>query len=95
MKTCLLNVIHQIGRKKCLSLKMLNTVPQIHVIKDFKNAEIVETFYEKELQKKNQIEFRVEKVIKRKGENFMPSETVMIIHLITGLMKKTYHKYIM
>ena len=52
-------------------------------------------FYEKELQKKNQIEFRVEKVIKRKGENFMSSETVMIIHLITGLMKKTYHKYIM
>ena len=71
------------------------TVPQIHVIKDFKNAEIVETFYEKELQKKNQIEFRVEKVIKRKGENFMSSETVMIIHLITGLITNTYYKYIM
>ena len=71
------------------------TVPQIHVIKDFKNAEIVETFYEKGLQKKNQIEFRVEKVIKRKGENFMSSETVMIIHLITGLITNTYYKYIM
>ena len=71
------------------------TVPQIHVIKDFKNAEIVETFYEKELQKKNQIEFRVEKVIKRKGENFMSSETVMIILLITGLITNTYYKYIM
>ena len=71
------------------------TVPQIHVIKDFKNAEIVETFCEKELQKKNQIEFRVEKVIKRKGENFMSSETVMIIHLITGLITNTYYKYIM
>ena len=71
------------------------TVPQIHVIKGFKNAEIVETFYEKELQKKNQIEFRVEKVIKRKGENFMSSETVMIIHLITGLITNTYYKYIM
>ena len=71
------------------------TVPQIHVIKDFKNAEIVETFYEKELQKKNQIEFRVEKVTKRKGENFMSSETVMIIHLITGLITNTYYKYIM
>ena len=71
------------------------TVAQIHVIKDFKNAEIVETFYEKELQKKNQIEFRVEKVIKRKGENFMSSETVMIIHLITGLITNTYYKYIM
>ena len=71
------------------------TVAQIHVIKDFNNAEIVETFYEKELQKKNQIEFRVEKVIKRKGENFMSSETVMIIHLITGLITNTYYKYIM
>ena len=71
------------------------TVAQIHVIKDFKNAEIVETFYEKGLQKKNQIEFRVEKVIKRKGENFMSSETVMIIHLITGLITNTYYKYIM
>ena len=71
------------------------TVAQIHVIKDFKNAEIVETFYEKELQKKNQIEFRVEKVIKRKGESFMSSETVMIIHLITGLITNTYYKYIM
>ena len=30
--------------------------------------EIVRTYYEKELQKTNQKEFRVEKLIKRKGE---------------------------
>ena len=30
--------------------------------------EIIGTFYEKELQKKNQREFRVEKVIKRNGD---------------------------
>ena len=34
---------------------------------DLKGEEIVETFYEKELQKTNQKESRVEKVIKRKG----------------------------
>ena len=33
-----------------------------------KGEEIVGTFYQKELQKKNQKEFRVEKVIKRKGD---------------------------
>ena len=29
--------------------------------------EIIETFYEKELQKTNQKEFKIEKIIKRKG----------------------------
>ena len=33
-----------------------------------KNEEIFGTFYKKELQKTNQKEFRVEKVIKRKGD---------------------------
>ena len=44
-----------------------NTVPWTYVISDFKGEEIVGTFYEKELQKINQKEFRLEKVIKRKG----------------------------
>ena len=30
--------------------------------------EIIETFYEKELQKTNQQEFRIEKVVKEKGD---------------------------
>ena len=38
-----------------------------HVISDLKGEEIVGSFYEKELQKTNQKEFRLEKVIKRKG----------------------------
>ena len=37
------------------------------VISDFKDKEIVRTFYKKELQKTNEKEFIVEKVIKRKG----------------------------
>ena len=38
------------------------------IINDLNREEIVGTFYEKELQKTNQKEFRIEKVIKRKGD---------------------------
>ena len=47
--------------------KVKNTVPWKYVISDLKDKEIVETFYEKEFQKTNQKDFRVEKVIRRKG----------------------------
>ena len=40
----------------------------MYVINDLNGEEIIVTFYEKELQKTNQKEFRVEKVIKRKGD---------------------------
>ena len=49
--------------------KIKNTVPQIYVIRDVKGEEIVGTFYKKELQETNQKEFRIEKVIERKGNN--------------------------
>ena len=47
--------------------KVRNTVPWIYVISNLKGEEIVGTFYEKELQKTNQKEFRDEKVTKRKS----------------------------
>ena len=47
--------------------KIKNTVPRTYVINDLNGEEIVESFYEKELQVTNQKEFRVEKVIKKKG----------------------------
>ena len=47
--------------------KVKNTVPWTYVINDLNGEEITETFYEKELQKTNQEEFRIEKVIRRKG----------------------------
>ena len=62
--------------------KVKNTVPWKYVIK-----EIVGMFYEKELQKTNQKEFTVEKVIKRKGD--MLNGNAMIVLLIVGLIKKT------
>ena len=43
-------------------------MPWTYVISDPKGEEIVRTFYEKELQKTNQKDFRVEKAIKRKGD---------------------------
>ena len=44
-----------------------NTVPWTYVISDLNDEEITGTFYEKELQKTNHEEFRIEKVIKKKG----------------------------
>ena len=43
------------------------TVLLKYVINDLNDEEIIGTFYEKELQKTNQQGFRIEKVIKRKG----------------------------
>ena len=48
--------------------RIKNTVPWIFVINDLNGEEIIETFYEKELQRTNQEEFRIEKVIKIKGD---------------------------
>ena len=42
------------------------TIPWTYVIKDLNGEEIIGTFHEKELQKTNQKEFRIEKVIKKK-----------------------------
>ena len=44
-----------------------NTVPWIYVISTLNGEEIIGSFYEKELQKTYQNEFRIKKVIKRKG----------------------------
>ena len=45
-----------------------NTVPWTYVINDLNDEEIFGTFYEKELQKIDQQEFRIEKVISKKGD---------------------------
>ena len=48
--------------------KIKNTVPGTYVINDLHGEEIIGTFYEKELQGTRQNEFRIEKIIKRKGD---------------------------
>ena len=48
--------------------KVKNTVPWTYVINDLNGEEIMGAFYEKDLQKTSQEEFRIEKVIKRKSD---------------------------
>ena len=52
-----------------VSKEIKNTVPWTDVINDVKGEKIIGTFYGKELQKANQEEFRIQKVIKKKGDN--------------------------
>ena len=48
--------------------KVKNTVSWTYFIMDLHGEKIVGIFYEKELQKTSQEEFRIDKVIKRKGK---------------------------
>ena len=50
--------------------KVKNTVLWTYINNDLNVEEIVGTFYKNELQKTNQKEFRIEKVIKRKSDKF-------------------------
>ena len=56
------------SEKSFLISQIKNTVSWTYVIIDLNGEETVGTFYEKELQKTNLKEFRIEKVIKRKGD---------------------------
>ena len=67
MKTFLLKDKLQIGHKKFLFLAKLKIVPWTYVINDLNGEKKIGSFCEKELQKTNQKEFRIEKVLKRKG----------------------------
>ena len=48
--------------------KIKNTVPWSYVISDVNGEPIAGRFYEKKLQKTSQEKFRIEKIIKRKGD---------------------------
>ena len=60
-----------------------------YIISHIKDEEINGTFYEKELQRRNQKEFRVEKVIKRKDDKVYVKWKAKIVLLTLGLIKKT------
>ena len=79
----------QIDQKTILWLRKSKILCRGHVISDLNGEKIVGTFYEKELQKTNQKKFKIEKVIKRKGDKFMLSEKDTIIGLIAGQIEKT------
>ena len=48
--------------------KIKYAVPWTYLINDLNGEEIIGTFYENELQKTDQKEFRIEKVLKKKGD---------------------------
>ena len=48
--------------------KIKSTVPWTYVVSDLNGEENIGRFYEKELQKTSQEKFRIEKVLKRKGD---------------------------
>ena len=48
--------------------KIKNTVPWTYVINDLNGEKIIGRFYEKELQKANQKEFRIAKILKKKDD---------------------------
>ena len=54
--------------------KIKNTVPWTYVLNDLNGEEIIGTFDENELQKTNQKEFRIEKVLKIKGDKLCQME---------------------
>ena len=51
--------------------KIKNTVSWTYVIRDLNGEGITGTFYEKELQKTNQKEFRIEKITKGEGDKLL------------------------
>ena len=58
-----------VGQKKfLLLLKLKIQFYGLNVINDLNSEEIIGRFYEKEFQKTNQKELRLEKVLKRKGD---------------------------
>ena len=48
--------------------KIKNTVPWTYVLNDLNGDEITGAFYKNEWQRTNQNEFRIEKVLKKKGD---------------------------
>ena len=71
----------------CAINKIKNTVPWTYLISELNGEEIVGSFYEKELLKTNQKEFRIAKNRKQKETNYMSNGKDMAIPLILGLIK--------
>ena len=68
-KTFLLKDTLQIGRKNFFVVSEIkNTVPRTYVVSYLNGEDITGRFYEKELQKTSQVKFRIEKILKRKGD---------------------------
>ena len=74
--------------------KVKNTVLWTYVINYLNGEEIIRTFQEKELQKTNQQEFRIKKVIKKKSYKLYVKWKGYDSSLIAGLIKKIWCDFI-
>ena len=93
IKTFLQKVTFQIGLKNFLWFKKLKILcPEHVVINNLNGEEIVWTFYENDLEKTNQKDFRIEKVIKIKGDNLYV-KWKRSFNTWTD-KKKTYYKWV-
>ena len=72
--------------------KVQNTVPWNYFINDLNGEKIKSSFYEKELQKTDQKKFRIEKVIKKKGNKLHVKWKGYDNSCNNWIDKKTYHK---
>ena len=72
--------------------KIQNTVPWTYLINDLNGEEIKGSFYEKELQKTNQNEFKIEKVIKKKGDKLYVKWKGYDNSFNSWIDKMTYYK---
>ena len=93
IKTSLLRDILQIDQKKfLLVVKLKIQVLGLIVASDLNGEEITGSFHEKELQKTSQEKFRIEKVLKRKGDKFYVKWKGYDNSFNSGFDKKTLHK---
>ena len=72
--------------------KIKNTVPWTYAISDLNGEEITGSFYEKELQKTNQKKFRIEKILKRKGDKLYVKQKGYDNSFNIGLIEKISYK---
>ena len=72
----------------CVVKKVKNAVPWTYEVSDLNGKEILGSFYEKELQKTDQKEFRIEKVIKKKGDKLYVKWKGYNNSLTAALIKK-------
>ena len=69
MKTLLIKDTPNWSEEVFVVPKIKNTVPWTYAVSDLNGEENTGSFYGKELQKTSQGKFRIEKVLKRKGDN--------------------------
>ena len=91
-KIFLLKDTWQIGLKFLLLVKLKIQFPWTYIINDLNGEEIIRSFYEKELQKTNQKEFRIEKVIKRKDDKLCVKWKGLMYHIYHIKMSQYFPK---